>query len=63
MSQKNGMNLQMLYSNLRDLNDISRDVTNDLRYKNEILKNGYKDCVECKAYIDRSTVNKKREKY
>jgi hypothetical protein len=61
MSQFNKKNLEMLYANLRDLNDISREVTHDLRNKNEILKNGYKDCVECKAYIDRSTLNKKRK--
>ena len=62
MSQRNKLDLQTLYHNLSDLNDISKEVSNDLKNKNEILKTGYKDCVECKAYIDRSTIGKQKRR-
>lgn len=58
MSQNNKKNLEMLRDNLRDLNEIARVITQDIHNKNNILKNGFIDCVECKTLLDKTNNRK-----
>ena len=58
MSTKQHTDVQTLVKNLRDLDYVSRKVSNEFRMKNEILKSGLKDCEQCRRYVDNTRRNK-----
>lgn len=60
-NKQNHIDLRTLINNLRDLDYVSKRVSNELRNKNEILKGGVRDCAQCKLFIDNSVKNKQRK--
>ena len=65
MSQKpQSIDLRVLLHNLRDLDDISRNISKEIEDKNKILLGGLDDCRVCRKYIDRNKLmtNKKQNK-
>lgn len=50
--KQQSIDLRALLHNLRDLDDISRNVGKEIDNKNKILVGGLQDCRACRKYIE-----------
>jgi hypothetical protein len=51
-NNSNNLNKQAILQNLKDLDTISKKMTQELDHKNVILHGGLWDCQACRYYID-----------
>lgn len=60
MSQQkpNDKNMSYLLENFRDLNTISKHISDEMKQKNQILSTGLKDCTTCTMYLNMNTAKK-----
>jgi hypothetical protein len=57
-TQISNTDLNELFMNLRDLDDISRKMSNEIEKKNQMLQSELKDCKTCRIYIDQNNRRK-----
>lgn len=49
--QRKNRDVQTLVQNLKELNEISTQITNEYVKKNKILESGLKECGECRRIV------------